>query len=817
MPAAAARARERIGRFEIERELGRGAQGAVYLATDTRLGRKVALKTVQLGAGADRGRLLGTLLDEARIVSTLAHPNIVTLYDAGEERGAAYLVFEYVQGRTLAALLREQSRLKIARAVEIALGIARGAGYAHGRSIVHRDLKPANVMLTAEGVARLMDFGIATRASPDADAGAPITGTPSYMAPEYITERSFTPASDVFALGVILYEMLTGAPPVRSPDPYHTLERIVHEPLRPPSQSNAGVDERLDALVMKALAKQPAGRYPDGASFAEALSAYLQPEAPPPRTEGSDATLEFLLRRVRHKSDFPALSATIGAVNRVVASDREPLSALCNSILKDFALTNRLLKTVNAAYFTQYGGSIGTVSRAIAILGMEGVRNVAMSLLLFEHLHDRANAAALKDEAVATYFSAMLARQMVRRLGIRDAEQAFICAMFHRLGRMLATFYLHDEAQAVERLMQARGLDEQRASREVLGISYEDLGAGVAKAWNFPPAIVDSMHPVKGPLKERPASESEKLRVLAGLSNELADAVRAGSESERQGRLEALVRQYGAATGVTQDSLAESVKASADALAREAEGLGIYPGHSAFLVAARAWAASADAPSAAEAAQATITPAPAGTALAADTRRIVAETLLPNADPAQLLPPAGARAPGNRHAALAAGVQDITNTLVGEFQLNDVLRIILETMFRGIGFKRVLLFVLDPKRQALRCRFGFGADAEAVVQRGTAIPLGGPRDLFFAAVVQGADLCIEDLESERIRHYVPAWYRASMSARGMALLPIVSNRRTVGLIYADADDADTLRFSPEELNLLKTLRNQAVLAMRPRA
>jgi len=810
MAAVAARAQERIGRFAIEGELGRGAQGAVYLASDTRLGRKVALKTLQVGDDPDHALVAG-LLDEARIVSTLAHPNIVTLYDAGEERGTPYLVFEYVEGRTLGAVIRESGKLRVGRAVEIAIALAQGVAYAHGRRIVHRDLKPGNVMITADGVPRLMDFGIARRHAGAADADEAITGTPSYMAPEYITDRLCTPATDVFALGVILYEMLTGAPPVRSPDPQLTIDRIVNEPFRAPSRANPEVDETLDGIVMRALAKNPAQRYADAAQLGEALAAYLQPNAPAHRPGEGEATLDFLLRRIRHKSDFPALSATISAVNRVASSDREPLSALCNSILKDFALTNRLLKTVNAAYFSQYGGSIGTVSRATAILGFEGVRNTAMSLLLFEHLHDRANASALKDEAVATYFSGMLARRMVGKLGIRDAEQAFICAMFHRLGKMLATFYLHDEAQAVERLMQARSLDEERASREVLGVSYEELGTGIAKAWNFPPAIVASMRPLRETLRDRPAAEPDRLRALAALSNGLADAVRLDSESERRQRVDRLVAQFGPATGVTAESLGEAVRESAEALAREADGLGIYAGRSAFLASARAWGAQPGAEGEGSAEQKT------ERNIERDTDRIVADARLPEADATQLLPPPGARAPADRQAALAAGVQDITSTLTGEFELNDVLRIILETMYRGIGFRRVLLFVLDPRQNALRCRFGFGGDADAIVQKGLSVPLSTSRDLFYAAVGQGVDLCIEDLEAEKIRAYVPGWYREALGARGMTLLPIVSRKRTVGLIYGDADAPEILRFKPEELGLLKTLRNQAVLAMRQRA
>jgi len=852
LPSAARKTSPQIGRFAISRTLGKGAEGTVYLATDTRLGRAVALKTMAVANGPGLGEAgVATLLDEARIVSTLSHPNIVTLYDAGEENGAPYLVFEYVEGQTLAGLIAERGKLEVDRAVEIAIALAQGVAYAHERNIVHRDLKPANVMITREGMARLMDFGIARRiAAPDTD-GPTIVGTPSYMAPEYITERICLPASDVFSLGVVLYEMLTGAPPVVGSDPRETVRRIVEEDFLPPSRHTANVDERLDGLLMKALAKSPAQRFGSAADMAAALAAYLHPDAPE-AAGATQGTLEYLLRRIRHKGDFPALSATISAVNRAASSDREPVGVLCNSILKDFALTNRLLKIVNASHLGQFGGSISTVSRAISILGYDAVRNVSMSLVLFEHMHDRANAAALKDQVVSIYFSGLLARELHGRADLRDGEQAFICAMFHRLGKLLATFYLHDEAQIIERHLRSRGWDEQRASREVLGISYEELGIGVAKAWNFPEEITDSMRVITGTVKKCPGQQGEKLRMLAGLANELADVIASADEEKRQEQLAALVARYGAATGISERSLIAAVQSSANALMRDADTLGHGVSRNDFFRSARSWqlpserapvadpqrnrsahaghlgpvsggTASIGAsepsapPSAGQAAPAEAAAAPcagpAAVELVAQTQELVADARLGSAD-ARRIPASGHAEPGRRQAALAAGVQDITNTLVGDHSLNDVLRIILETMYRAIGFQRVLLFVRDARQQALRCRFGFGADAETIVQNGVAAPLDGARDLFYAAVVMGVDLCIDDLEAGKVRQHVPEWYRSAIGARGMVLLPIVNRKRTLGLIYADSDSPAILHFSAEELSLLKTLRNRAVLAMR---
>ena len=349
------------------------------------------------------------MLQEARIVSALSHPNIVPLYDAGEEGGLSYLVFEYVEGRSLAETIREAGKLEIGRAVEVAIQLARAVAYAHERNVLHRDIKPANVMITRDGVPRLMDFGIASHPAIAAASSRMLVGTPSHMAPEYIAEGVYLASSDLYALGVVLYELLTGEPPFVSGESGETVRRTVFEDPAPPSRRNEAIDERLDALLMKALAKRPAERFASAADLSAALAEYLEPAQAPKQPQGGHGTLEYLLRRIRNKGDFPALSATISAVNRAASSDREPVAVLCNSILKDFALTSRLLKIVNASNLNQFG-AIGTVSRAISILGYDTVRNVSMSLLLFEHMHDRSNAVALKDHVVSVYFSGLLAR-----------------------------------------------------------------------------------------------------------------------------------------------------------------------------------------------------------------------------------------------------------------------------------------------------------------------------------------------------------------------------------------------------------------------
>ncbi len=163
---------------------------------------------------------------------------------------------------------------------------------------------------------------------------------------------------------------------------------------------------------------------------------------------------------------------------------------------------------------------------------------------------------------------------------------------------------------------------------------------------------------------------------------------------------------------------------------------------------------------------------------------------------------------------LTSDIHEITNTLATNFKLNDVLRTILDTFFRSMSFSRVLLFIVDGSRQSMRCRIGVGADADVLVKEAYTIPLDGARTVFHAAAGLGNDLSIEDIEAEKIRAYVPDWDRKRMAARGMLLLPVTVGTKRIGMIYADVDDPGKLRFGPEELSLLKTLRNQAVLAVR---
>lgn len=775
-----------IGRFKLQRILGKGAQGKVYLAEDPHLQRQVAIKTLLLADSPSKEKEISTLLGEARIVSKLKHPNIVALYDAGEMHGTPYLVFEYVEGTNLASLIKEQEKIPVTQAVETAIQILDGVGYAHQQQIVHRDLKPSNILIDQEGTARVMDFGIARRIDTEKEGETALFGTPIYMAPEYITGKTYSPRSDIFSVGMVLFEMLTGTPAIKPGNVYETLHAIVNGTFPPPSQKNNGIDERLDDIVLKALAKDPDNRYQTAQEMMTALDAYLNPAAG--TTDGgvnSKGTLDFLLRRMRHKSDFPALSHTMTTINKIVSADNKGVASLSNVILKDFSLTNNLLKLVNTAFYGQFGGTISTISRAVVILGFDTIRNVAITLVLFEHLQNKGHAAQLKDDIVASLFSGILARELVSKTGIRDAEEGFICSMFHSLGRLLVTFYFPEEMAEISKTMEA-GNTETFASTKILGVSFEDLAIGVARSWHFPDKIVFSMRKITDDKVKKPYSEEEKLRMLSGLSNELCTIARSTDPAQKSEQLRALVQRYGQAVSVSEKQLSMVVEGSISELLKESGILNFDPQQSSFFAKVSSW----NKPGATKAQS----PVDAS-ALNVDSG--------PNKESSQPAP----------EVVLSAGIQDITNTLVSEYKLNEILTIILETMYRGIGFTRVLLCVKDVRTNAMAARYGLGKDIDKILKTFN-FPLNYTPDVFHAAISQGVDIFIEDIDAENIKDRIPGWYRQLVPAQSFILFPVVIDKKTVGMFYGDKDTLSDLSIQPKELSLLKTLRNQAVLAIR---
>jgi eukaryotic-like serine/threonine-protein kinase len=258
------------GRYRVISRVGSGGMADVYLAQDQLLGREVAVKVLHQHFAEDQ-EFVERFRREASSAAALSHPNIVGIFDRGEWNGTYYIAMEYVAGRTLKSIVREEGALDPSQAIDIVVQILRAAQFAHRRGVIHRDLKPHNVILDEEGRVRVTDFGIARAGASDMTLTGSIMGTAQYLSPEQAQGYSVSETSDIYSVGVILYELLTGAVPFEGESAVAIAFKQVSAEPRPPSELNPSLPPGLDAIVLRALAKDPAQRYANAGELIAAL------------------------------------------------------------------------------------------------------------------------------------------------------------------------------------------------------------------------------------------------------------------------------------------------------------------------------------------------------------------------------------------------------------------------------------------------------------------------------------------------------------------------------------------------------------------
>ncbi|OFZ98017.1 MAG: hypothetical protein A2Z64_12810 [Betaproteobacteria bacterium RIFCSPLOWO2_02_67_12] len=314
-----------FGRYRIVGELGRGAMGAVYRATDPLIGREVAIKTLLPNLPEDvMLEVRERFLREARSAGSLNHPNIVTIFDVGEQDGTAYIAMELLGGRSLQQILREPEPLPLDTAAELAAQVADALDHAHQRSIVHRDVKPANVMVDSSGRGKLTDFGVAYVPSSTITQAGTALGSPRYMSPEHVLGQQGDPRSDIFSLGVMLYEMLVRRTPFDRPDDisvYALLERIAGEPHVPVCAIDERIPAAFDRILQRALAKKPADRYQRASDLARDLREYR--DLAPPAADRYEKTVALPVRPATQPEMPQRLLEDIAVFERDFERDQE--------------------------------------------------------------------------------------------------------------------------------------------------------------------------------------------------------------------------------------------------------------------------------------------------------------------------------------------------------------------------------------------------------------------------------------------------------------------------------------------------------------
>ena len=273
-----------IAKYEVLEQVGEGAMGVVYKALDPVLNRTVAVKVMSAGLAQDEV-LRERFLREAQAAGSLQHPNLVTIYDFGETDGHLYIAMEFIEGADLEKLMLKQIHLDLPMKLDLIIDVLNGLSFAHRRGIIHRDIKPANIRIDQEGRARIMDFGVAKMSASNLTGTGVMMGTPNYMAPEQITgEKTITPAADLWAVGAVLYELLTNQRPFEADTLHRVLFKIVSDTPAPLHMVVPDLPRALDDITQKALAKEPENRFRSATEMANALTAVRVTLHAAPRT-----------------------------------------------------------------------------------------------------------------------------------------------------------------------------------------------------------------------------------------------------------------------------------------------------------------------------------------------------------------------------------------------------------------------------------------------------------------------------------------------------------------------------------------------------
>lgn len=502
----------------------------------------------------------------------------------------------------------------------------------------------------------------------------------------------------------------------------------------------------------------------------------------------SSAAVELILGRLRESGEFPAMSKTVGAISELTASTDTSTSALANAVLQDYGLAQKLLRLVNTASYAQHG-QVTTVSRAVLLMGFDRVRAVASGLMLFEHLKAQVRTPALFDALHMSFYSAAFGRLAAEQTRFVDKEEAFISALFHNLGRTLAALYLPAEVAAIKAQDEGHQL---AATLRILGMSYTSIGVAVARALNLPESLLQSMTRVQGSQAHASMTNEERLGCLSTLSNGIADILATGTDPRAKRKsIDRLVRSYDPHFAALDAGVLDRLIATAEReLHEHARTFSLDLDSSAFAQGLREWKTDAH------------LDLPAQIAIESPSNGLVT-------------PDDGVTAADMPQMVLMQGMHEVTSLLVTDHTLDDVLRVILETIYRAMGVVRTRAFFLlkDPAAPKARFRFGMG-QSPADVRTWAEVPLRGAQDLFGLAVNQARDLVLKDLMAPSLEPLLPDWYRPSMAGRRYAvLLPLVVNQKGVGLFYLDGDAAGARLLSPPVLNGLKLLRSQAALAI----
>ncbi|SFV10084.1 HDOD domain-containing protein [Pseudoduganella namucuonensis] len=495
-----------------------------------------------------------------------------------------------------------------------------------------------------------------------------------------------------------------------------------------------------------------------------------------------------LLKKLCSDENVFALGVSVARVVQLIDSDDGGTHDLAYFVLSDAALTQKVLRLANTPRFrTAAGTPVTTVSRAISLLGFDNVKSSALAMLLVDTLANSRHAQSIRLELEAALCASLVGREMARVSAHQGAEEASIGALFKNIGPLLVAAQQHERYREINALVAGGSHGAGQASQMILGSSYDALSAAILHEWKIPEVIVRSIGPLPpGPLKA-PQHRQEWVRMVVSFSMEVARILGRGGKPSAAA-LQALLQRYGAALALDRDQLADLLGTVRGGMNELLDSLNMRP------------------------------PAAPGGDDAEEGADGLPNVLLLAALDAGGGPAAGCHPSGKPYNArdqLLSGVQEVAQMRAsGNSKLNELIQAVLETLYRGMGFRFATVCLRDMRVGQFRARIAFG---EKHVERmaGFSFPLAGP-DLFHLAMKNDADLMIADAGTPKIRALLPDWHRALLpDARSFIVLPLVVQGTPLGLFYADRNVPAPEGVPPDETALIRALKSQLIVALTP--
>ncbi len=790
----------KIGRFDLIRILGEGSQGIVYLAKDPILERQVAIKTIRTSNGQkvmQKGSSLNALLmDEAKVISKMTHSNIVSIFEAGEEDNMVFLVFEYVKGKTLSDVIKSKKYKKIKDIFELFRPICLGMEHSHKNKIIHGDLKPANIVIDQNNTPKIMDFGIARLLS-NQKSDQNLYGTPRYMPPEYLQKREVTQSNDVYALGLILYELLTGEVAVAGKELKEIVYNAFNKKIKSPSQCHPDVSEVFEHVVVKATEKVRKNRYQSVSEMLEAIDKISEKMNISNRSsKAQDAAITFLIRKIQRKQDFPALSETLLKINTLVDNDDSNVSQLSSVIVEDFALTNKILKLVNSAFYRGMQGEIKTISQAVLMLGFNEVRSIAMSLILIDHIHHKSKANKLKNHVVSSIYSGILAKDLSAEINLPEHEEAFLSGTFHQLGEMLCLFYFYEEADEIDKLISEEKLTKEQAAIKILGVTYHKLGVEIAKLWKLPQYIINNITPFKvdeiNPKKA--LNNQQKLQAITSLSNELSDALEKKEDVKWRNNAVKIWKNYASTLNLKDDALKKIADKARKNLIEANHVFNINLQESEVLRKVNLLNTEEE------------------QELSEDDKTLVISeqeqidlTLALQEEDAKDAIEKAKLAPEK---VLQNAIDDIEAEIAGKNQLGTIFNIVIDAIVSGFNLERLIICFYNNAEKKMIAKMGRGIADSFLASFN--FSLRNATNLFQLSCIKGVDIYINDTNEFEKKNNLPPWYRQIIDAETFMIFPIRFRSKPFAMIYLDNNRKNELIFDQQCLKQIQILRNLCV-------